>query len=224
MQPDSDHPELMTKAEQQIWKKMCNIYDSVFTELKGKSMIRTTFTPNEQNMLKIIQDANRFFAPYNVLVNLYNPESKFSMDDFYNDVRKYGLDEKILPYLFAQLAISTFLTNAEQFKNVLLSLLVKGDDLRDNMTLGQLLHALSDLTKDGKSLSAEIDLELRNALTHGLFWFEAGGMLTYATDISFATIKQISFKDFILAAKKHNIIFQCFLRFIADKHKEGFFT
>lgn len=229
MQPDSDHPELMTKKEQAIWKKMYNIYGSIFTELKSKGLIRTTFTPNERNMLKVIEDANKFFAPYNALVNLYNRDSKFAMEDFYKDVQKYGLDNKILPYLFMQLAISTFLINAEQFKNTLLSLLVKRKiskevKIHNKMTLGQLLNAIEIVAKNGKSLKSQIDLELRNALTHGLFWFEAGGMLTYATDNSFATIKQISLKDLILKTKDHNIIFQCFLRFIADRHKEGFFT
>jgi len=84
------------------------------------------------------------------------------------------------------------------------------------MTLGQLLEQLDKVTeKKSRYLSEKIDIQLRNALTHGLFWIK-GSVLVYCKDITLRKPEEIIVPELWIKTREQSKIAQCLITFIAD--------
>jgi hypothetical protein len=145
--------------------------------------------------------------------------------EFAKHNKAFGFDEDGIAYMFLSESIATALRTAELFKNSFLYVLKttrsaarkKADTVFwPNMTLGELSRSLEKVT-EGKSccLMEKIDLKLRNALTHGLFWLE-GSILVYCEDITLKEQKEISVSELWIKGRAQSLTLQCLLAFIAD--------
>ena len=83
------------------------------------------------------------------------------------------------------------------------------------MTLGQFLKRLKEVSgTKGKMLAKEIDVNLRNAIAHGLFWMD-GVDTVYYEDVTLKSQKRIRL-DNLWNTRKQSIITQCLINFVAD--------
>jgi hypothetical protein len=135
--------------------------------------------------------------------------------------KEFNFDEDNTAYLFLSESISTLLRSAELFKNCFLFILKANrrrsdDGFWSNMTLGQLIGQLNEVT-DGKArlLTVDIDTELRNALTHCLFWLE-GSILVYYEDATLRKRKEVIVSELWIKGRKCSLIAQCLINLIGD--------
>jgi len=129
--------------------------------------------------------------------------------------KSYGFTEDRLAHLFLSEIISTFLRTTELFRICFLMTLTEKQDLNSRMTLGQLLRKLEEVSPKSKAITKRIDVKLRNALAHGLFWLE-GTVLNYYEDIKFERERSISIAHLWNKIHEHSKITQCLINFIAD--------
>ncbi len=83
------------------------------------------------------------------------------------------------------------------------------------MTLGQLIRELENVAPRSKAIAKKIDVDLRNALAHGMFWME-GIVLNYYEDIKMKKEKSIRIDHLWGKVREHSKITQCLIHFIAD--------
>jgi len=74
-----------------------------------------------------------------------------------------------------------------------------------------------DKETDGKSasLTVNLDVDLRNALAHCLFWLE-GSVLVYYEDGTLQKQKEIIISELWTRGRRHSLIAQCLINLIAD--------
>lgn len=129
--------------------------------------------------------------------------------------KNYGFTEDCLAHLFLSEIISTFLRTTELFRNCFLMTLTEREGFYSRMPLGQFLKNLEKVVPKSKVITQKIDVKLRNALAHGLFWLE-GTVLNYYEDIKFERERSISIAHLWNKIHEHSKITQCLINFIAD--------
>jgi len=99
----------------------------------------------------------------------------------------------------------------------------KNEKINKKTTLGWLLKAFNELGIQKVDALNKIDVNLRNGLSHCLFWFDQKGdsehpesHLHYATNITFQNIEWISIKDLFLKERQQSICTNCLVNVIAD--------
>jgi hypothetical protein len=173
------------------------------------------------NVRKITHAFNMFFDMY---VDKIKPDSKHRLKKFLDLNRPYGLTEDDLRYLLYSQMIFVYLQNAEEFRTALLFIMELDKDKKINKktTLGKLLARLKELKiKKAETLTDTegaiyVDYQLRNALSHGLFWFDDKGDLHYAKDVTFQNVSWTSLPDFYSKMRNQSIYTNCLLNVIAD--------
>jgi len=146
--------------------------------------------------------------------------------------KSYGLTAENLRYVYFLEMISVFLQNIEAFRAFLLFIMklpvpyfVKGKrkTINEKTTLGPLLKGLKESGIMKANTLNDIDYNLRNGLSHCLFWLEEQGDLEhskphlhYSKDITFKEIEGISIVDFHSKIRKQAIYTLCLLYKILD--------
>ena len=198
--------------EKNFAKEFSQILKNVLEELRSKNLLSLDFTIEHADFLNILEDHSiKLPRAHNMLWEIFSEKGKSKKFAEHN--RKFGITERDLPYLLLTVTIYTFITNVELFKNCLLLILRKEKGFKEKMTLNPFLSILARNTKDAYKIQEVIDVDLRNALSHGLFWMK-GVYLCYYEDISLKKLCQIRFDDFIMNGKKHNILCQLLIRMI----------
>ena len=209
------------KREQKQALEVVTTLEEVFDILKKKGHLRETLRGDVQRrkFLNVMKDSNKLFAAYNMLFHVF--EKKGRSTKFAEHNKPFGFHEDGVAYLFLSESIATVVRSAEFFRNCFLYVLkttkrrsVNG--FWSNMTLGSLLKQLDKVTqKKSRSLTEKIDIQLRNALTHGLFWLE-GSVLVYCSDITLRRQKEIIVPELWIKTREQSKIVQCLINFIAD--------
>lgn len=219
-------------------RKICYTFGSdlqhIIADLDEKGYIRSELKTKQgeekrkkimdvlTNVSKITNAFNNFFDMY---VDRIKPDSKNRLKNFLELNKPYGMTEEDLIYLLCSEMIFVFLQNIEEFRSVLLFIMKLDKDERINKktTLGKLIRTLTDLGINKSEALNEVDYELRNGLSHGLFWLEKKGIspnrklyLNYATDITFDSIKPISLKELETTARHQAIYTQCLVWLVTD--------
>jgi len=195
--------------------------DEIFDALSRENYLRDTLRGNVERtkFLNIMKNSNKLFAAYNMLFRVF--EKRGRSREFVKHNKPFGFYEDGLAYLFLSESIATVLRTSELFRNCFLFVLKttkkrSKDGFWSNMTLGELLTQLDKVTqKKSCSLTQKIDVQLRNALTHGLFWME-GSVLVYCHDITLRNPNEIIVSDLWTNAREQSKIVQCLINFIAD--------
>lgn len=173
------------------------------------------------NVRKITHAFNMFFDMY---VDKIKPNSKQRLIQFLDLNKPYGLTEDDLRYLLYSQMIFVYLQNAEEFRTALLFIMKFGKDKKINKktTLGKLLKRLEELKIEKAETLTDtegviyVDYQLRNALSHGLFWFDEKGDLHYSEDVTFQNVSWTSLPDLYSKMRNQSIYTNCLLNVIAD--------
>jgi len=212
--------KLSTKEQSQVLKVITTL-DEIFNILKEKGFLRDTLreTIERTKFINVMKDSNKLFAAYNMLFRVF--ERKGMSKKFVERNKTFGFYEEGLAYLLLSESIATVLRTAELLRNCFLYVLKTTKKRAENgfwsrMTLGDFLRQLDKITQNrSRYLTEKIDVQLRNALAHGLFWLE-GSVLVYCSDITLREKEEIIVSELWIKAREQSKIVQCLITFIAD--------
>jgi len=181
------------------------------------------------NVRKVTHAFNMFFDMY---VDKIKPNGKQRLKKFLELNKPHGLTEDDLRYLLYSEMIFVFLQNIEEFRFALLFIMKlpihyvareKRKTIDRKTTLGKLLKSIKELGIRKAGTLGDIDCNLRNGLSHCLFWFDEKGdsehsepHLHYSEDIAFKNISWISLADLYSKMRNQTIYTNCLLNVIGD--------
>jgi|GEM_PF-4285758 len=219
-----------SEKEKQFIEEVKKIWQDLLSELKTNNYLRRNFEPetiNEFILSSVLQD--HISEAFNALNSLFEPNQKVP-EEFFNATMKYNLTRETIPYIYFGLLCGKYLMETEQMKATLLMILEKKGQVKEDLTLGQLIHSLKIIapknsqklielkTIDGNIL---IDVELRNSIGHGSFWIQ-NKLVTYKIK-SRQKPKQITTGEFLLKTINQNLATKALIEVISDNAKNGFF-
>lgn len=124
--------------------------------------------------------------------------------------------------------LGVFVENTELLKNHFLLLLrMDGKTFKSDMTLGWLTRSLEDTCPEyGHRFNAEIKVDLRNSLSHGLYWFRkdpsGNDSLCYVKELG-SNPKEIPGSQIREIVKQSNLLTICFVELIGVRATNGYF-
>lgn len=206
----------------ELWDVLC--------ELKRKDYLRPTLRSKRRtDFHKILRTSNGLFDVFNMLFSIPDENGKFVYGrnkNFVEHNKQYEFTEKRYVNLLVSESLSVFLRNVELFRSCFLFILKtvkdpkktkkisKREEFSHSMGVGQLLYSVENICGDkGKKIKDKIDFNLRNCLSHGLFWID-GLMIRYATDISFNIQDKIALNDLWDKARKQSMFTQALIEII----------
>lgn len=194
------------------------------TELRGKVGQRELILKVVLNVRKITETFNHWLDIY---VDMAKSDSKQKLKRII-EIAELSEEEAVI-LLFSDM-IFVFLQNIEQLRFTLLHILklpipVKNEgDIDKKTTLNQLFIRLDKLgIKNACEMSKLLDGDLRNGLSHGLFWFERKNKecsethLYYSKDSEFKKIVgPVGISELFKITRNQSIYTNCLLNVIAD--------
>jgi len=195
------------------------------TELRGKNGQRELILKTILNVRKITEAFNHWFDIY---VDMAKPDSKQKLKRIV-EIGELSEEEAVI-LLFSNM-IFVFLQNIEEFRYTLLHSLKLPISIKANNTkidkrtaLKQLLRGLNTLgIKNASELSKLIEGDLRNGLSHGLFWFERKDKdcsethFYYSKDTEFEEVcGPIGISELFEKTRNQSMYTNCLLNVIAD--------
>lgn len=228
----------LPKEDQPLCRQLGSDFRDLLSDLKKKGYLRSELKEKGEegkaNSEYVIENLRKVTDAFNKFNEMY--VDKEGQKKFIELNEPYGMTKTDLDYLFYSTSVSVFLVNIEAFRAFLLFIMklpirydIKGKrkEIDSKSGLGTLLKSLKELgIKKADTLSDkrnDIDYNLRNGLSHGLFWLDEHGdsehskpHLHYSTDIAFKNIKLISFADLLSKTRKQAIYTICLLYVIGD--------
>jgi hypothetical protein len=197
--------------------------------MKQLHLIKTEIEWNPMafaEMLRITLRVNEHFNIWNALAKLEtDPElEKYLVE------QNVGFAKENVRNLWFYGLLSTFLEATEFLRNFLSLVLrpigpFKG---KKPITLGMLTKALAEQCKMfGPDFANEVDVELRNAVAHGLYWlatYQQDGSirLHYCEKLGDAP-KTRPLQDTVIAMQRHGLLGSCFAEVLSKKGNAGYF-
>jgi len=178
--------------DQRYALRIVSILEEIFQELSNQHYLRPRLrgSVERSKFFEILKCSNKLFDAYNMLFFIFTKKGR-SKEFVKHNEKKFGLREEGVVYLFLSESIDVFIRNTELFKNVFIFTLKTCFFSRPRMTLGQFLQRLKEVSgTKGKMVAKEIDVNLRNALSHGLFWTD-GVDIVYCEDVTLKRQKRI---------------------------------
>ena len=224
----------LPKEDQRLCRQLGSDFRDLLSDLKKKGYLRSELMKKGEegktNSEYVIENLRKVNDAFNKFEEMYVDKER--QKKFIELNEPYGMTKTDLNYLFYSTSVSVFLVNIEAFRAFLLFIMklpihykVKGKPKYINCKtpLGTLLKSLKELKIEKADALSDIDYELRNGLSHGLFWLHEQGdsehskpHLHYSTDIAFKNIKLISFADLLFKMRKQAIYTICLLYVIGD--------
>lgn len=220
--------------EQPFGSEIASNLIDIISDLDKKGYLRVELKEHSgeedrNKIMNVLWNARKTTHAFNMFFDMYvdkvKPDSKQRLKKFLELNEPYGLTENDLRYLLYSQMIFVFLQNAEEFRTALLFVMKFDKDKKINKrtTLGNLLKRLKELEIKKAETLTDVDYELRNALSHGLFWFDEKGDLNhskphlhYSKDITFLNVHWISLADLYTKTRNQSIYTNCLLNVIAD--------
>lgn len=231
----------LPKEEQILCYQLASDFYDMMADLDKKGYLRSDLSLKQgeeermsstnvlRNVRKVTHAFNMFFDMY---VDKMKPDSKQRLKKFLELNKPYGLTEDDLRYLLYSEMIFVFLQNIEEFRFALLFIMklpihyiVKGKrkTINRKTTLGTLLKSIKEIGIRKAGTLSDIDYNLRNGLSHCLFWFDEKGdpehpepHLHYSEDINFKNVSWISITDLYSKTRKQAIYTICLLYVIGE--------
>ena len=207
----------LQEKDQRYALGLVSLFQEIFQELSNQGYLRQKLRGSVERakFSEIIKCSNKLFDAYNMLFFIFAKKGR-SKEFVKHNEKKFGLHEEGVVYLFLSESIDVFIRNTELLKNVFIFTLQTCFFSRPRMTLGQFLKRLKEVSgTKGKIFAKEIDVNLRNALSHGLFCTD-GVDVVYCEDVTLKSQKRIRLDNLWNKARKQSIITQCLISFIAD--------
>lgn len=211
----------LTKEEQGIWNNASAVFKELLNDFKTKNILRLNTLQEDREKLALIWENTRNYGmTFNEIQKIF--ESEKSVEEF---ASKSGLSTHTLTYLFVSQLVGVMLVSYEAiFKTSLLFFLKEEQGLRKDMTLGQLLSVIRNISPSAwTKLEKMINTKVRNSVAHGTFWFVEGGKVFLAKNSYLEEVDEISLADFWIEMKRINIISMAFIETLLQKVREGYF-
>ena len=231
----------LRKEEQTLCFQIASDFIDMLRDLDKKGYLRSELSmrKGEEERIRstnVITNVRKVTKAFNMFFDMYaekvKPDTKHRLQKFLELNKPYGLTEEDLNYLLISEMVFVFLQNIEEFRFALLFILelpiryfVRGKRRRINerTTLGTLMKGLKELGIAKTDILNGIDYELRNGLSHCLFWFDGKGdpecpkpHLHYSEDITFKQVKWINITDLYNRTRNQSIYTNCLLNVIGD--------
>jgi len=218
------YSKFLTGKERKIFRGAKKVFEELLDDFKTKGLLRKG-TPHEQivRLSKMWKQSRQFAQAFNAVFNIFDTASHVRAFATRNKVD--GIDEKVLTGSFLNQAMGVFLYDIETlFKTSLIFFLEERQGLRRRMEVGRLLNTIRNISPNiGSKVASLIDIELRNALAHGAFWFESGGEAYLAQNSYLENPKNLKFHEIMIRVKEQNIVAHAFIAALLTKTKQGYF-
>lgn len=225
----------MGKKEKQECYQIASDLMEVLKDLEVKGVVRSDLRSKEGEgqralFLKVLLNVRKITSAFNVWFDIYVERKMPNSKQKLKQIMEIGeLTEEETAYLLFSEMVFVFLQSIEEFRSSLLSVLKlpvtieKKVLIHSKTTLNQLLKNLVKLgTKKSESLNNRIDGDLRNGLSHGLFWFSMKDdecpepHLHYSKDITFKKICCVTVTHLFETTRSQSMYTNCLLNVIAD--------
>lgn len=216
-------PSHLNASETLYWNRVAPTIDSLLDDLKKHQYIRSKHMAEEsQQLLEIIKRANDNFLTWNAVDSLF--DNLNNIDTIVN--MKVGLTAANIRNLQSYYVIAAFLDTIELIRGELLYIIKRVKPFRSSKTLGPLLRALrKKFPKNGGEFADEIDVDLRNSLAHGTYWWTNEQNIIQLNYVSSLGDKPKSepFDETIQRMRQHNLLGTCLSEVLSEKNRTGFF-
>jgi len=231
----------LTKEEQKLCYEFASDLHEIIGDLENKGYLRSNLNLKQDekektNFLRVIGNVRNVTKAFNMFFDMYaervKPDCRQRLKKFLELNKSYGMTENDLVYLLFSEMIFVYLQNIEEFRATFLTILelpiiyLVGKDrktIRCRTELGKLLRSFRELGIKKIDALNVIDYELRNGLSHCLFWFDAKGdehhskpHLHYSKDMTFKEVSCISLADLYIKTRQQSIFTNCLLNVVAD--------
>lgn len=214
----------MTTKERKEFEDAKQVFEELLHDFNARGLLRKGTPHGQRERLgKMWRQSRQFGQAFNTVFKIFDTADRVKAFAARNKVD--GVDEEVLTGSFLNQTIGLFLYDIETvFKTSLIFFLEEKQGISKRMELGRLLKAIKSISPNiGSKLEPLIDLELRNALAHGAFWFEAGGEVYLAQNSHLENPKNLKSHEFLIRVKKQNIIAHAFIEVLMEKVKQGYF-
>lgn len=231
----------LTKKEKILCYQLASNFHDIIEDLDKRGYLRSELKLKEgeeqrKNSLNVLWNVRKVTHAFNMFFDMYidkiKPDSKRRLKKFLELNKPYGLTEDDLRYLLISEMVFVFLQNIEEFRFALLFIMKlpicysskgKQKTINKKTTLGTLLKSLEELGIRRIDTLKNIDYDLRNGLSHCLFWFDEKGdtecpkpHVHYSEDITFKRVKWIRIADLYSKTRNQSIYTNCLLNVIED--------
>lgn len=229
MCPLDDWIKTLPRVDQPFVAETTSELWDVFRDLKRKGYLRPTLESKQRkDFPEIFRTSDGLFEAFNMLFTIPDVKGEFVYGrnkEFVEHNQEYGFSEKGYINLLLSESFSAFIRNVELFRSAFLFVLKTTKKPRKKkrkarkefyhkMGVGELLNQLVSICgSKGRKIKDKVDVDLRNGLTHGLFWMK-GLMLHYSEDITFVKTRKIKLDDLWKKARDQSKVTQCLMKLV----------
>jgi hypothetical protein len=226
----------LRKEERLHCYQVASAFLEMLNDLHTKGYLRVNLESkkNEKQIMNMLWNVRKTTNAFNKFFDIYAEKVKPDSQQKLKRLKELGeFTEEELTYLLFSEMVFIFLQNIEEFRSILLFILKLPISFKKNgkiyrignkTTLNPLLGNLNVMgIKKVDSISKLIDYDLRNGLSHCLFWFDEKGdsdcpepHLHYSENIEFRKIHSISIKDLYLKMRNQSMYTNCLLNVVGD--------
>jgi hypothetical protein len=168
----------LPKEDQPLCRQLGSDFRDLLSDLKKKGYLRSEL--KEKDSEYVIENSRKVTDAFNKFKEMYVDKER--QEKFIEFNKPYGMTKTDLNYLLYSTSVSVFLLNIEVFRAFLLFILQLPIPYKKNpeyinckTTVGKLLNRLKEMGIEKADALSDIDYELRNGLSHGLFWLHERG-------------------------------------------------
>ena len=209
MQPENPNNYTLPQGEKdiEIYQKSKQITIEFIDELNKKAFLKEHVTLEEDALTKKVLDrVNSEAKSIAKLEKLFN-ENK--IQSLFDDVLKHGIDQNDIMNYYMGLLAHQILDVFELFKKYFVIALAKEQlELRGNPALGRIFNQLE--RKNVKHRFFEIiDMDLRNALGHGWYWWQ-NSKFYYTTDPDLKRTRDMTLGELFVKIRQTSLFTRAF--------------
>ncbi len=208
------------------WEALHSFFEKMLDEFHSQNLLRRNISETERERLnQVWENSRNYETALGDLFSRFKSEGKQpSPEEIAKKCAEVGLAKDTLDYLFlSQLIGSVLLEFESMFKTSLLFFLEAKRGIGRKMTLGDLLNAIKRISPPiGKKLNELVDIDLRNNLAHGTFWFRKG-TLFLAEDSYLRKVKEVALGKLFIELMSMSIAFDALVHALKQKEGQGYF-
>ena len=220
--------KLLPKSEQQKATMIASYLWDMINDLDRRQYLRSELTVEKKEkdrlkIMRILEHSRKIVHAFNVFFDMYvdriKKNSRRRLNKFLELNRDFGFTEEDVGYLLFSEMIFIFMSSVELFRIALLFTMKMNIDktIHHSTTLGALLRRLEKIgIKRVDLIKEEIDVELRNSLSHGMYCIDGKTNVHYFTDIAFEKEKVITGSELYFKMRNQTMMTELILRVIGD--------
>jgi hypothetical protein len=206
------------EGEKELWIHIETVLDDVLNELTGKDKIRVYFTNSESDHLWFLMENMQVIAQnYNMLINLAKEQERPAK--FLKATSEFGFTDENSVFLTIQMTVLSCVIHTEMFKTFFLFHLKNVKDYRAS-SFNTIMA--KNAPKTWGRLKPFVDNDFRNSLAHGT-WAVINKKVVLFKDARLVPYERLELADFIIKAKKQNVLYSCLVNTITQRTRTDHF-